>query len=141
MTPNLTELAALVERADESAQGDMILAALSLMHPKPDADYQPRRDPNFAPAFSEWAKLDAKVNNFVQLGAFHDAAMTLFDPEWFWRSGHHGDGPDPSMFHAEVLVCDGLRTTKSSALALTEPLARVSAALRARATPNDGGGK
>lgn len=65
-----------------------------------------------------------------------DAAVTLV-PEGddvFWRSGHDGEGPDPSAFRADVLV---VRLSAPAngfvARARTEPMARCAAALKARA--------
>jgi len=65
-----------------------------------------------------------------------DAAVTLVPPgdDVFWRSGHDGEGPDPSLFKAEVLVCRRKAPADGFvARARTEPMARCAAALRARA--------
>ena len=59
-----------------------------------------------------------------------DAALTLVPAGCFWRVGHDGEGPDPSLFKAQVLVADrpGCPTGISEAPAL----ALCIAALRAR---------
>jgi hypothetical protein len=65
-----------------------------------------------------------------------DAAVTLVPAgdDVFWRAGHDGEGPDPGLFFAEVLVCRLAKPfTGFRARARTEPMARVAAALRARA--------
>lgn len=51
----------------------------------------------------------------------------------FWRSGHDGEGPDPSLFKAEVLVVTEAGSRSSFGRARTEAMARRAAELRARA--------
>lgn len=71
-----------------------------------------------------------------------DAAMTLVGPDWFWRVGNDGEGPDPSVFKAQIgYVHEGpVPISFTSALAETPALALCAAALRARAaSPSEGG--
>jgi hypothetical protein len=60
-----------------------------------------------------------------------DAAVRPEGDDVFWRSGHDGEGPDPSLFKAEVLLSDHARVFIGRAR--TEPMARRAAELRARA--------
>lgn len=60
-----------------------------------------------------------------------DAAMTLADPEWFWRLGHDGEGPDPASFKAEILIVGAGHFV---AVADTPAAALTAACLRARAS-------
>lgn len=59
-----------------------------------------------------------------------DAATSVFPAETMYRSGHSALAPDPSMFFCDAVLPDG---TDVHSLALTEPNARLAAALRARA--------
>lgn len=61
-----------------------------------------------------------------------DGAMTLIGEESFWRVGHDGEGPDPSLFSARVFDPIAMKGPRL-ALAETAPLALTAAALRARA--------
>lgn len=63
-----------------------------------------------------------------------DAAMTLVKEDAFWRVGHDGEGPDPSLLKAIISVAkEGeVAITFKTALADTAPLALTAAALRAR---------
>ena len=63
-----------------------------------------------------------------------DAAVTLVPggDDTFWRLGHDGTGPDPSVFKAEILVCS-MNIPGSVAWAATPAAALTAAALRARA--------
>ena len=59
-----------------------------------------------------------------------DAAMTLIDAECFWRLGHDGEGPDPSLFEARVF--DPMQMDRPAlSTAATPPLALTAATLRA----------
>lgn len=59
-----------------------------------------------------------------------DAAMTLIDAECFWRLGHDGEGPDPSLFEARVF--DPMQMDRPAlATAATPTLAITAACLRA----------
>lgn len=69
------------EHATSDEAGVFILKALEMIYPKPESDYSPRRTPMFSPDFDAWAKVDAKVRNHVQFGAFFDAAMLLIPEE------------------------------------------------------------
>jgi hypothetical protein len=60
-----------------------------------------------------------------------DATVRPEGDDVFWRSGHDGEGPDPSLFRADVLLSDHARTFTGRAR--TEPMARRAAELRARA--------
>lgn len=60
-----------------------------------------------------------------------DAAMTLVDAEWFWRIGHDGEGPDPSMFRADIGGSVSFGFVKATAA--TPALALCAASLRALA--------
>lgn len=63
-----------------------------------------------------------------------DAALSLVPADAFWKVGHDGEGPDPSVFSAVVGVAmaDGSITFRK-ARGVTAPLALAGAALRARA--------
>ena len=67
-----------------------------------------------------------------------DAAMSLL-PETdaataiFWKVGNDGEGGDPSLFKATVLVCSAFTSKAYSAVAVTAALALAAACLRARA--------
>lgn len=63
-----------------------------------------------------------------------DAAVTLVpgSDDVFWRLGHDGEGPDPSVFRAEILVCSA-NIPGSVARSGTSALALCAAALKARA--------
>lgn len=66
-----------------------------------------------------------------------DTALTLL-PETdaaaatFWKVGNDGEGGDPSLFKATILVATALTSRSFSAVADTAPLAITAAALRAR---------
>jgi hypothetical protein len=60
-----------------------------------------------------------------------DATVRPDGADVFWRSGHDGEGPDPSLFRADVLLSDHARLFVGRAR--TEPMARRAAELRARA--------
>jgi hypothetical protein len=60
-----------------------------------------------------------------------DATVRPEGDDVFWRSGHDGEGPDPSLFRADVLLSDHARSFTGRAR--TEPMARRAAELRARA--------
>lgn len=64
-----------------------------------------------------------------------DAALAMVPADSFWRVGHDGDGPDPSLFKAVVSVSKegDIAITFRMAIAETAPLAMCAAALRARA--------
>lgn len=67
-----------------------------------------------------------------------DAVTTLMpestpDRAVFWRSGNDGEGGDPSLFMAEILVAGVFTSRSFTAVADTEPLARLAACLRALA--------
>jgi len=62
-----------------------------------------------------------------------DAHVRPEGDDVFWRSGHDGSGPDPSMFKAEVLICREDLTGSYFGFARTEAMARRAAELRARA--------
>lgn len=67
-----------------------------------------------------------------------DAAMTLVDTlgdavgATFWRVGNDGEGGDPSLFKAEVLVVTSFASKQHVAVADAGALALCAAALRAR---------
>lgn len=60
-----------------------------------------------------------------------DAAMTLVPDEAFWRVGHDGEGPDPSLFRAQALLPE--RGVNIACVGLTSAIALTAAALRAHA--------
>ena len=61
-----------------------------------------------------------------------DAALTIIPENAFWRAiGNDGEGPDPSMFRAEIISGEKLRL--STAVSISAPLALCAAALKARA--------
>lgn len=62
-----------------------------------------------------------------------DATVRPEGDDVFWRSGHDGEGPDPSLFKAEVLVVRDNGSRSSFGRARTEPMARRAAELRALA--------
>lgn len=65
-----------------------------------------------------------------------DAALLLLPDgdDVFWRVGHDGEGPDPSLFRADVLLCRLASPTDGFVeRARTPALALCAAALRARA--------
>jgi len=66
-----------------------------------------------------------------------DSAVTLVpgSDDAFWRVGHDGEGPDPSLFKAQVLLCESVSDycANSTAVAETPAAALTAAALRARA--------
>jgi hypothetical protein len=68
-----------------------------------------------------------------------DAALTLLDPDAFWRVGHDGEGADPSLFKAIVSVAKegSIAITFRSAIAATPALALTAACLKARAHAQD----
>lgn len=71
-----------------------------------------------------------------------DAHVRPAGEDVFWRSGHDGEGPDPSLFKAEVLVVRDNGSRSSFGIARTEAMARRAAELRARAsTPTQGEGQ
>jgi hypothetical protein len=61
-----------------------------------------------------------------------DAATSLFPGDTMYRSGHSATGADPSMFFCDA-VTDAPLCADVHSLAVTEPLARTAAALRALA--------
>ena len=68
-----------------------------------------------------------------------DAAMSLYStpgPEThtavFWQLGNDGEGGDPALFKARILIATGLTSTQHIGLASTAPLALCIAALRAK---------
>lgn len=61
-----------------------------------------------------------------------DGALSLVPEGAFWRVGHDGEGPDPSMFRADVLHTPG--SGHHIARAATPSLALCVAALKARAS-------
>lgn len=77
---------------------------------------------------AEWP-LDEVVPTYT---ASLDAARSLLDAEWYWRVGNDGEGPDPSLFKAEVMT-GAPECRFASALAETAELALCAAALKARA--------
>ncbi|WP_341893788.1 hypothetical protein [Ferrovibrio terrae] len=67
-----------------------------------------------------------------------DAALTLLpahgpDCAAFWRVGNDGEGGDPSLFKAEVLIARGLISNRQTGVALTAPMALCIAALKTMA--------
>ncbi len=71
------DLIARCESAAPKIQGFLILSTLESMWKEPESDYQPRREPNFAPEWCVWNTRNSAVRNFVQFGAFVDAAFLL----------------------------------------------------------------
>jgi len=131
----LVELAERVEIAKGPGTAVLILASLEAVYPKPPSEYKPRGNPVFSLAFTEWARVDAKVRNLVQFGGLLDAATSLFPDDCFYRSGHDGAGPDVTQFYCEAIPSapNGLPLQAVRAVAETEPLARAACALKARA--------
>ena len=83
---------------------------------------QPKTVPSYVPAYT----------------ASIDAAMSLVPREAFWRVGHDGEGPDPSLFRADVLHTNPAKPMPEArghfcATAATPALALASAAIRALA--------
>lgn len=77
---------------------------------------------------------DTYSKDWTEFGDFTtslDAAVRPEGDDVFWRSGHDGEGPDPSLFRADVLLSDHARSFTGRAR--TEPMARRAAELRARA--------
>lgn len=68
-----------------------------------------------------------------KLTASLDAAMSLVPESAMYRSGHDGEGADPELFMAQVIICNADMTYSGRSLAFTEPCARTAAALRALA--------
>jgi hypothetical protein len=67
-----------------------------------------------------------------------DAAMSLLPKSdaataVFWKVGNDGEGGDPALFKATILVAHVFTSKAFSSVADTAPLAIVSASLRARA--------
>lgn len=77
---------------------------------------------------------DGHEQSALRYTASLDAAMTLVKEDAFWRVGHDGEGPDPSLLKAIISVAkEGeVAITFKTALADTAPLALTAAALRAR---------
>lgn len=90
----------------------------------------------FAGNFYDWWKNRPGGTDFTNS---LDAAVRPEGDDVFWRSGHDGEGPDPSLFKAEVLVVRDNGSRSSFGCARTEPMARRAAELRARAALLDDG--
>lgn len=70
-----------------------------------------------------------------------DAATSIFPEDCFYRSGHDGAGPDVTLFYCEAIPAgpNGWPLQGVKSVAVTEPLARLGAALRARDRISTGG--
>jgi hypothetical protein len=130
----MSDLLALAERVEKATGPDWTLNAeieiAVLGFPHRAYDQQNGMRPRGTPAIDRL--------EFVRKGwasdytGSIDAATSLFPGETMYRSGHSATGPDPSMFFCDA-VTDAPLCADVHALAMTEPLARSAAALRARA--------
>jgi hypothetical protein len=117
-------LLALAERCEKATGPDREL----------DADIQEAvgREPiGWNKLLSGWQSVDLTIIQMAEpYTASLDASTSLFPDDCFYRSGHDGAGPDVTMFFCQAIIAyfDPVKS-----VALTEPLARVAAALRARA--------
>ncbi|WP_343518135.1 hypothetical protein [Sphingomonas sp.] len=127
----LLELAERCEKADEADQIIIIQAAFAAMHPKPEADYQPRRVPMFAPEFDAWAKLRARVLNCLCWNCGLEAAIALVPEGWTWVLFATG-----GAVLDRVIPSDGENKIRILSCA-TPALALCAAALRALASQED----
>ena len=100
-------------------------------------DYAWYRKPD---EFALWKAADSEGRSVdlwqpVERSTSLDAATSLFPADCFYRSGHDGAGPDVTMFFCDAIASgpDGQPLRPVRALAVTEELARVVAALRALA--------
>lgn len=131
----MTDKPSLIELADrvEAAAGPnyaLEVAIFKMLHPE-YACYVQGRGGLIHPCDGSDVRVlsDVRPGNYT---ASLDAATSLFPEDCFYRSGHDGAGPDPSLFFCEAIpVKDGLPLPTVRAVALTEPLARTACALRA----------
>ena len=100
------------------------------------ADRVEREEPSFeldSTIYEDALPVEEK-RRIVDLPAYTTSLDAHVRPEGddvFWRSGHDAEGPDPSLFKAEVLLSNLGRSFKG--IARTEAMARRAAELRARA--------
>lgn len=120
----LLALADRAEREEPSRDLDAGIAKATGWSSVSLLDFYGSRDPSPASRLVEIPRYTASL----------DAAVTPEGDDVFWRSGHDGEGPDPSLFKAEVLICHLSHPAAGFVgRAKTEAMARRAAELRARA--------
>lgn len=99
------------------------------------AESSPALNLNIAMEIARWAgeQVGAPIPNYT--GSM-DAAIGLLPPNArdkisipFWRVGNDGEGADPSLFKAEVVVCHGITSHTGRGVARSAPAALCIAAL------------
>lgn len=113
----MKELIERIEAAVPSQQHDLLDEAWELLCAERDE----------LPQSSMWRTGD--FASFIENSAFIDAATMLIPADAFYRSGHDGEGPEPSLFFCEAIIANPL-IKRARTVAETEALARAATALK-----------
>ena len=76
-----------------------------------------------------WFNTLTRFRRLLDAEAYLDAAVMLAGDEAFWRVGHDGAGPDPSMYKAEFIQ---FPIAPKSAVSPTPALALLAAIMKAK---------
>ncbi len=76
-----------------------------------------------------WVKRWYSFRHKLEAEAYLDAAVMLAGEDAFWRVGHDGAGPDPSMYKAEFIL---FPLSPNVAVAETPALALLAAILKTK---------
>lgn len=69
---------------------------------------EPPDDGAYRAEWTIWAKARNRLEALFEWGAYESAVIQFLVPDdAFYRVGHDGEGPDPSMFRADLLQTPG----------------------------------
>jgi len=131
MTP-LEELATRCEAASGN-DAELFLDVFRAMFPKPEQVWVTDNNGPWTPEYADWSKRQDEFYEFVEVGAFNDAAMTLIPEDCcLHQMGNVPDNPPSSKWWA-ALWREGDEEDLGEVNACTSALVIAAACLKARA--------